>query len=381
MLVCMSANVFAIGESDIGTDSKVLYISSESAPNDADEFARDQFTHFNAGTFAAMGFSADEAADMRLAPAFKALPYDDSITLADNIYHYPVITNNKIVGILKVTYYDNKYNYQLEFSEFAQLLNDLTASDKSPAIIVLSHNAYFAVTDSDVDVLQTFSHTDASAIPGESVSVRSITEQASARSINVVEIGNDTVFAEKVKTAATRQPINYLLPVPVVYNEYNGQYKNVCWAATIGSLADFTRNGSWGQNNAMACYYRDSMVTEHYNETGNYTCLDNEITNYTSAYVGYNVTFIASKLNWQELSNELVINNRPFLIKLRPLGDNYSHMTLLCGAEYENTDPYNQNYWNICMMDPNSGYVVMGYNSFYNNGGYIAYWYGTFIHA
>lgn len=53
------------------------YIISEAAPDDATAFARDQFAHLHAETLINMGFSAKDVENMRLAPAFKAYPFNE----------------------------------------------------------------------------------------------------------------------------------------------------------------------------------------------------------------------------------------------------------------------------------------------------------------
>ncbi len=379
MLICMSTNVFANGASDMNIGSKDLYISSESAPNNADEFARDHFAHFHAETLETMGFTADEVTNMRLAPAFQALPFDNSITLADSIYHYPVVTKGKIVGILKVTYYENKYNYQLEFGKFAQLLNELSTASDNPAKIILSNNAYYAVTNKKVDILETFANADQVAISYERSIARNVAEKAFARSkSNVIKIGNDFAYPEKVKPTITRQLYNYLIPIPIVDCTFMNEPANVCWASTIGSIADFLMHGSLGQNNWEAVKLRDQMAIENISRYG---CVDGHIVDmpdYIYRYAGY-MTTQQPKIDWQTLMFDLSVLNRPMPIVFYPHYFGYeSHMVGLCGAEWESDDPYNENYWSICIMDPVQGYVVMGYNSSYVCGPYVGSWYATF---
>lgn len=351
-------------------------------PTSATEYAKDQFSHFHSEMFVGMGFSANEVANMRLSPGFQAIPYDSTIEFADNLYCYPVMSNDKIVAVMKVTYYDGKYNYQLEIGEFAQGLNELLETNCSSISIILSENAYYAVTSNGISVLQTFADTNKENIPYE----RSALDSGNAISAyttrpSQIEISCHTTYSEYVQSPSyARNLQSVLIGVPIVPNYYIDSYGNyhggVCWAASVGSLAAYFNYGSTSYDNSMACHYRDIIVEEHLTYyPGIYGGQLEECPYYMRKYTNRIVSVNNSKLDWPTLVYDIFNLNNPSISCWSPIVPNAAgHIMVLCGAEYDASDPANQNYWSIALMDPNHAYTVIGYNSIFVDGNYAAMW-------
>lgn len=260
-------------------------------------------------------------------------------------------------------------------------LNELMTSNYIPAKIILSENAYYSVTDKGTKLLETFSYSDETEISKECdiVNDQIMSTSTKYNTATIIEIDNNVAYPETVQISPTViMAQSTLIAVPLVDNSYRGLNVGVCWAASIGSLADFMRNHSMANNNAIACMYRDLMVDDHLiyypNEYGGY---DWEFSNYMYNYAGYYV-YQSPKIDWQTLTYDLFVLNRPCLVKWVPFSGGFNHMVVLCGAEYETSDPYNESYWKIAVMDSNHKYTVMGYNDVFIDGSYVAYWDSTF---
>lgn len=329
------------------TAQNSLRIYSENPPQSATEFAKDQFSHLHSETLMGMGFTADEVSNFRLAPGFEMQPLNSSKNLANILYWYPVICYNKIVAILQVSYYKNRYVFQLEVGGSAESLNEIAnRGSNTPLNIVCSENACYAIVNNKAVLLKRFINADKDDVVTEQASLQNVC--LPMRSIQeVVTISNDSAYSERILPVSMAKSLDtFLIHVPLVYND-----GIICWAACLGSLIDYYLNGSLGNNNSSGTAFRNLIVDEHMTmyplNGGNH---DTEIPYFMYKYANRHI----SRYNydsWQTAFNE-IIYGRPFLTGWVRDDGGPGHMMVLCGVECDPSNVYNENYQKIILMDP-----------------------------
>lgn len=135
-------------------EENAIYIRTERIPKDASEYAQDKFNSLSYSDFKAFGLNRSEAKEAYLGDGFTAKPVGIRCGTYE-YYYFPIISHETIFAMLTVSYdmSEDKYSFQTDSDEMSSCLNDISTAYDNPADIYVSDNAFYAVTDNDVEII------------------------------------------------------------------------------------------------------------------------------------------------------------------------------------------------------------------------------------
>lgn len=359
------------------------FFLTKNAPTEITEYVKDYFTTYTYNELNSIGFTDEEIAGMKLAPAITAYEYDECDF---EYYYFPILYNGDIIATITAFEYDtDSYTVQLGKTNLASALNELDGNSQSPYSLIISDEGFFAINPSgDIEILQIFNKGTSDVYSSKSViEIPSVTfAEIESENNNVLTINNAATYTEKTKGLKTLRSIseNYL-NVPIVENVSPPSYPNgACWAASCASIIKYSIITT---DNAATI--RDNLIdtTGYYHEGGtDFAPGTSENTANLLSKKIPSVTYNYYNNGWPsftEIQNKINAD-KPIYMNWQNFGaGGGAHATVLRGYYYNMSMPTNiAAAKKISMMDPNnSQYVLIAYGSYFNFGTKSYTMYGT----
>lgn len=362
--VLASVASFSVSALDSGMESNTLYISSESVPQAATDYARDMFSHFTTDELAGVDFSFNEAVNLKLGTGFRLYEVEENPLVEIN--YFPVYSGTNIVDILLVHYYENKYGFQMGDKELASKINALSTAAETPAKIAASDVGFYSVINNNVTLIDEIgfgSDAENDAQIAEDMNIlANMPAPLSENGENVITLSAETTFSDSVKVNTTKADIGIILPVARCNNVPGPGYKDgaICWASCGGALIDYYQNGSYSSQ-ANAERIRDQLTGGVIAPAGTSTTQERM----QELIPGLSMTIIPGILFFSDLQNEIRIKNAPFYTRWHNLNTGgttgfprMSHAMVIKGYTYDSVYPNNLAYCKVYMMDPNNNAIA-----------------------
>ncbi len=348
------------------TEDTGRYIMTETIPAKVSEYAQDIFAHLNGNDVHAIGLSVSPE-DLSLSLGIKV----NMISTEDySKYYFPVLNGNDIVATLIVNDIDNSLSFTLLQDEITESLNHFNVSKDTPANIIVTNTAAYAVNETDTVTL------------GESPYATDETRQTdmehlqiaplSNETVSTIMIGSDNVYDVSMGTESNAYAIYGKscdnLPC-VTHNPSIGI--GSCWAASAGSIIAYMKEGS-SATVSDGEYWRDLILE---------STLDGNLTNakkYINMYGTRTQSLNPKALSWSQVKAQILEKDNPCYMSLTSSSSSFGHATVLCGYDYDNTSTkYNRMY----IMDPNEpDWFITSYGSTYESSyGYTFKWTNALI--
>lgn len=285
--------------------------------------------------------------DLKLGQGFMTYKLDNEDVIPNNIYFFPVLHKNKIVGLINLI--DNDGVYTIGYKTgFSKELNKLKGNSfKNPYILVYSDGDLFAINNlkriiidksiikknkdnklSNFDVLHKVKNKD---LENKNVTNSAIDE--------IMTIGDD--LPGDGSGADESSTIN----IPIVLNQdING---GICWAACIASELNYIKGTSYSAVDIYNSYTYDYYTPVSYSNNDKKDIYNSE---------SLSVNYVAEKIGYNSLKNE-IINNRP-VDSLMYNSIMPNHEVVIRGYyDFDSSSDTASKY--ISIMDPNNNnYVV-----------------------
>ncbi len=343
-----------------------IYIASENVPDKVTEYVLDQFSHMYADELICLGFTYEEACNLKLSKGFYTYSYDDTID-SSCVYYFPVMCGSKVIALFIANEFDGSLGYQFGKDDVADALNNLETTSSNPIKIVVSDEAYYAVTDTDVTILSVNWYADNDVVEQQVNSIESNLDIIATESAtNVVAVGAQSTYDVSVKKyedypeSLTTVSFEVAIVDNWTYEDSNGDDIGTCWASVTASLIDFY---TFGKASGTASYIRDEILKDRYASTGSYSGSIISAESYIESETGISMTRTGAILSWSDVKTAIA-NEAPCYTRWSTSSS--GHAMALCGYRYESTAPSNSSYYSIYVMDPNkTSLKYVGYGSSY----------------
>jgi hypothetical protein len=257
VLMCSLFTGVASATSDTNT-SRELHLSGTPSSSDINELASQHLMTMKANLAfnpAAFGFNSTELSSLTLGGPFTIYNFDENSQLVSNdVYAFPLIYLNEIVGIIEVYYDTSTSNYSFTFGKsygekLNELRNDRSFGADTNLVIGRIGDKLFATDGNNVKILLDKQAQGATAVTKEQIESLCdvFTTLTSPNYITVTEpISQATSENKDFPDAVARA---YPNPLPVPHVEQTGTCGVAAWAAVLNYRFDTS-------------YTNDSLETE-----------------------------------------------------------------------------------------------------------------------
>lgn len=226
------------------TPAKII---SAEIPVEAIKFAEEEFPRHKSTLIRSeekYNFKNNKVEDFSLGAPFNIFCYENNEITNPNIYHFPILENEQIVGVFSVAKTkNNKYTATLSKS-FADELNEILINDK---------DSTFRLCEIDKSIVAISDTTTTASILLENIASGKELDLDSLKLNKINKLFNNNQKTKKYKEVSTHineqnidkvyskqlvTPIeSLLLRVPIV----SQCWKPWCWAATCASIINYTK--------------------------------------------------------------------------------------------------------------------------------------------
>lgn len=241
VLLCSLFTGTVLAESDMNT-TRELNISSTPVSTDINELASQHLIEMKtalAYNSAAFGFSSTELSMLTLGGPFTIYTFDENSQLVSNdVYAFPLIYLNEIVGIIEAYYDTSTSNYCFTFGKsygekLNELRNDRSIGADTNLIIGRIGDKLFATDGNNVKILQDTQAQGVTAVTKEQIESSSdiYVILASPYYITITEPISQAVYESENFPNVTARA--YPNPLPVPHVAQTGTCGVAAWAAVL----------------------------------------------------------------------------------------------------------------------------------------------------